>query len=121
PENVDYDDVRRKLIAGLDKVKRNYQVIAGTPDSVLAKVKTILRILRPGVFIMFGVQGPVSNELRRDSMRLFAGEVMPGLRDYAREIVLPDPFERTRGWVETKNGTREGVVDRAPLQELGLR
>jgi hypothetical protein len=118
---VDYEDVRRKLIAGLDKVKRNYQVIAGTPDSVLAKVKTILRILRPGVFIMFSVQGPVSNDERRTSMRLFAQEVTPGLREYAREIDLPDPFERTPGSVQLANGRRERVVDRAPLQELGLR
>ena len=121
PENVDYNDVRRKLIAGLEKVKRNYQVIAGTPESVLAKVKTILRILRPGVFIMFSVQGPVSNEERRNSMRLFAEGVMPGLREYAGEIDLPDPFERTPGSVELRNGARERVVDRAPLQELGLR
>ena len=121
PEKVDYDDVRRKLVAGLEKVKRNYQVIAGTPDKVLAKVKTILQILRPGVFIMFSVQGPVSNEERRNSMRLFAEEVIPGLREYAREIDLPDPFERKPGSVELRNGAREGVVDRAPLQELGLR
>jgi len=121
PEKVDYDDVRRKLIAGLEKVKRNYQVIAGKPDSVLGKLKTILRILRPGVFIMFSVQGPVSNEERRNSMRLFAEEVIPGLREYAREIDLPDPFERTPGSVELRNGAREGVVDRSPLQELGLR
>jgi hypothetical protein len=46
---------------------------------------------------------------------------MPGLREYAREINLPDPFERTPGSVELKNGTREPVVDRSPLQELGLR
>jgi hypothetical protein len=118
---VDYNDVRRKLIAGLDKVKRNYQVIAGTPDSVLAKVKTILRILRPGVFIMFSVQGPVSNEERRNSMQLFAQGVLPGIREYARQIDLPDPFQRTPGSVELRNGSRERVVDRAPLQELGLR
>jgi alkanesulfonate monooxygenase SsuD/methylene tetrahydromethanopterin reductase-like flavin-dependent oxidoreductase (luciferase family) len=120
-EVVDYADVKRKLIAGLEKVKRNYQVIAGTPDSVLDKIKTILRVLRPGVFIMFSVQGPVGNEERRSSMRLFAKEVAPGLREYASEIDLPDPFERTPGSIHLSNGTRSAVVDRGPLHELGLR
>jgi hypothetical protein len=70
---------------------------------------------------MFSVQGPVNNEQRRDSMRLFAQSVIPGLREYARQIDLPDPFEREPGSVELRNGGRERVVDRAPLQELGLR
>jgi hypothetical protein len=70
---------------------------------------------------MFSVQGPVGNEERRNSMRLFAQGVMPGLHEYAREIDLPDPFERTPGSIELINGTRQNVVDRTPLQELGLR
>jgi alkanesulfonate monooxygenase SsuD/methylene tetrahydromethanopterin reductase-like flavin-dependent oxidoreductase (luciferase family) len=121
-EHVDYDEVRRKLRAGLEKVKRNYQVIAGTPASVTPKIKAILRVLRPGVFIMFSVQGPVSNEDRQASMRLFAQEVMPALRAYAKEIDLPDPFERTPGSIPLAAGTKRApVADRAPLAELGLR
>lgn len=121
-ESTDYNDVRRKLRAGLDKVKRNYQVIAGTPKSVTEKVKTILRVLRPGIFIMFSVQGPVANEERRASMRLFAREVLPAIKDYAREIDLPDPFQRTPGSVKLAAGTaRIAVSDRGPLAELGLR
>jgi len=89
---------------------------------VIPKIKAILRILRPGIFIMFSVQGPVSNEDRRTSMRLFAQDVMPALRDYAKEIDLPDPFERTPGSVALGGGVKRGtVVDRSPLAELGLR
>jgi len=121
-EEVDYNEVRKKLVAGLDKVQRNYQVIAGTPATVLPKIKAILRILRPGVFIMFSVQGPVSNEDRRTSMRLFAQDVMPALHEYAREIDLPDPFQRTPGSVALNGGaSRAPVADRTPLKELGLR
>ena len=121
-ESTDYDDVRRKLRAGLDKVKRNYQVIAGTPKTVTEKIKTILRVLRPGIFIMFSVQGPVADEERRASMRLFAREVLPAIKDYAREIDLPDPFQRAPGSVKLAAGTaRIAVSDRGPLAELGLR
>jgi alkanesulfonate monooxygenase SsuD/methylene tetrahydromethanopterin reductase-like flavin-dependent oxidoreductase (luciferase family) len=119
---VDYRDVHRKLVAGLEKVKRNYQVIAGTPKTVTTKIKAILNILRPGVFIMFSVQGPVSNEDRMASMRLFAQEVMPALHEHAKTIDLPDPFQRTPGSVALAAGVaRAPVADRAPLQELGLR
>ena len=119
---VDYDEVRRKLRAGLQKVQNNYQVIVGTPKTVLPKIKTILQVLRPGVFIMFSVQGPVGNEDRQRSMRLFAQEIMPALHEYGKEIGLPDAFARTPGSVPLNDGVaRSPVADRGPLKELGLR
>jgi len=119
---IDYDDVRRKLRAGLQKVQNNYQVIVGTPKTVLPKIKTILEVLRPGVFIMFSVQGPVGNEDRQRSMRLFAQEIMPALHEYGKEIGLPDAFMRTPGSVPLNDGvSRSPVADRGPLKELGLR
>ena len=120
--STDYDEVRRKLAAGFEGAQKNYQLLVGTPKTILPKVKTMLRVLRPGVFIMFSVQGQVSNEDRRTSMRLFAQEILPALREYAREIDLPDSFERAPGSVKMQSGTsRAPVVDRAPLKELGLR
>ncbi|MGH7864406.1 MAG: LLM class flavin-dependent oxidoreductase [Candidatus Binataceae bacterium] len=119
---VDYNEVREKLTAGYRKAQNNMQLIVGTPKTVIPKVKTMLRVLRPGVFIMFSVQGPVRNEDRLTSMRLFAQEVIPALREYAKEIDLPDSFQRTPGSVKLQTGaSRTPVVDRAPLTELGLR
>ena len=37
---VDYDDVRRKLRAGLQKVQNNYQVIVGTPKTASTNLAT---------------------------------------------------------------------------------
>jgi hypothetical protein len=55
-------------------------------------------------------------------MRLFAQEVMPALREYGKEIDLPDPFQRTPGSVGLNNGAKRApVADRGPLTELGLR
>ena len=111
-----------KLRAGLQKVQNNYQVIVGTPKTVLPKIKSILQVLRPGVFIMFSVQGPVSDEDRKRSMRLFAQEIMPALHEYGKEIGLPDAFMRTPGSVTLNDGvSRSAVVDRGPLKELGLQ
>ena len=121
PDGVDYDEVREKLYRGYQRSQEELQTIIGTPKTVIPKVKTLLRVLRPGIFIFFSVQGQVSNEDRQTSIRLMAQEVMPAIREYAKEIDLPDPFERTPGTVKLQAETQLApVVDREPLAELGL-
>jgi hypothetical protein len=81
----------------------------------------LLRVLRPGIFTFFSVQGQVSNEDRLTSIRLMAEEVMPAIKEYAKEIELVDPFEREPGSVKLQAETqRAPVVDREPLAALGL-
>ena len=121
PDGVDYDEVREKLYTGYLRSQEQLQTIIGTPKTVIPKVKTLLRVLRPGIFIFFSVQGQVSNEDRLTSIRLMAQEVMPAIREYAKEIDLPDPFERIPGTVTLQAETQPApVVDREPLAELGL-
>jgi hypothetical protein len=68
------------------------------------------------------VQGPVSNADRMTSMQLIAQEVTPAIREYAKEIDLPDPDERTPGSVTLPTGVSWApVADRGPLASLGLR
>ncbi|MGC1342596.1 MAG: LLM class flavin-dependent oxidoreductase [Candidatus Binataceae bacterium] len=118
---VDYDEVRRKLAAGLQKAQKSLTIVIGSPKTVIPKFKTILNVLRPGALIIFSVQGPVNNQDRQTSMRLIAQEVVPALREYAREIDLPDAFERVPGSVKLQSGTsRIPVADRGPLKELGI-
>ena len=46
---------------------------------------------------------------------------MPALKEYAKEIDLPDPFERFPGSVKLPAGaTRVPVVDRTSLSSLKL-
>jgi hypothetical protein len=93
----EYQEVRRKLSESYKKAQKGLQIIVGTPKTVIPKVKTLLQVLRPGIFIFFHIQGPVSNADRMTSMRLMADEVVPVLRDYAKELGLADPYERTPG------------------------
>jgi alkanesulfonate monooxygenase SsuD/methylene tetrahydromethanopterin reductase-like flavin-dependent oxidoreductase (luciferase family) len=121
PEETDYNEVRRKLASSYQKAQRNFQLIIGTPKTVIPRIKTLLQILRPSIFIFFNLQGPVSNADRQTCVRLLADEVTPAIRDYAKEIGLPDPYERTPGSVKFHSGTtRLPVVDRSPLDSLGL-
>jgi alkanesulfonate monooxygenase SsuD/methylene tetrahydromethanopterin reductase-like flavin-dependent oxidoreductase (luciferase family) len=121
PEQVNYDEVRQKLYQGYLRAQENLQTMVGTPKTVIPKIKTLLQVLRPGIFIFFSVQGPVSNADRLTSIRLMAEEVVPAIREYAREIDLPDPYERQPGSAALPAETqRLPVVDREPLAALNL-
>jgi alkanesulfonate monooxygenase SsuD/methylene tetrahydromethanopterin reductase-like flavin-dependent oxidoreductase (luciferase family) len=118
---IDYDEIRHKLHSALLRAQRNLQVIVGTPRTVIPKLKNILTVLRTGIFIILSIQGPVGDDDRRTSMRLFAQEVIPELKAHARAIDLFDPFERKPGCVKVMPGThRAPVVDRRPLAGLGF-
>jgi hypothetical protein len=108
-------------MSAYDKAQKDYLMIVGSPKTVIERVKTIMRLLRVSILTVFQVQGTVSNEDRKTSMRLFAQEVMPALREYAEELDLPDPFQRFPGSVKLQTGVaRLPVVDRAPLASLKL-
>src|SRR5258708_5331447 len=120
--SIDYPEIRRKLHAALMRGQQNMQVLAGTPQTLIPKIKSIMSVLRTGIFIILRIQGPVGDDDRRTSMRLFAQEVIPALKAHANDIDLPDPFERTPGSVNLAPGAkRAAVVDRGPLAALGLQ
>jgi alkanesulfonate monooxygenase SsuD/methylene tetrahydromethanopterin reductase-like flavin-dependent oxidoreductase (luciferase family) len=118
---ADYSEVKKKLDAGLRRIEGRLQLVAGSPKTVLENVKTILSVLRPGIFIMFNVQGPASDEQRMGNMRMFAQEVMPGLREYGKEIGLLDAFQKAPGSTKLEPGARRTPVNnREVLYNLGL-
>jgi len=117
-----FDEVRQKLHAGYEKAQGNYQLMIGTPDTVIAKLKVMLQIMRPGTFIFFGPQGPVGAEDRRRNVELLAKYVMPEIKAFADEQGLRGPFELPPGTNKLRPGeSRSVVVDRSPLKELNLR
>ena len=96
-------------------------MIVGSPKTVTEKIKSILQVLRPGVFTVFQVQGPVGNTDRLNSMRLFAKEVAPSIREFAKQIELTNPFQRFPGSNKLTPGTKRiPVVDRTPLKYLKI-
>lgn len=120
-QEAEWQEIRRKLGNSYHKAQKGLQLIIGSPKTVIPKIKTMLQVLRPGIFIFFHIQGPVSNQDRLTSMRLMGEEVAPAIREYAKEIDLPDPYGRTPGSVSAYAGAhRLPVVDRQPLAALGL-
>ena len=75
----------------------NLQLICGTPDTVIPKIRHIMETIRPGIFSMWHHHGPVSHEDRMTSIRLLGQEVLPAMRSIAEELDLPGPYERLPG------------------------
>ena len=116
-----YRWVPEEAVFNYQKAQKGLQIIIGSPKTVIPKIKTMLQVLHPGIFTFFHIQGPVSNADRLTSIRLMAQEVVPAIREYAKELDLPDPYERTPGEVRAYAGARRlPVVDREPLASLGL-
>jgi alkanesulfonate monooxygenase SsuD/methylene tetrahydromethanopterin reductase-like flavin-dependent oxidoreductase (luciferase family) len=114
---VDLDEVRRKIVAsGYERLQQSNQMLIGTPETVIAKAKILLDVLRPGMLIFFAVQGAVSHEDRRRSLELTAKCVLPEMRAYADKLGLASPFDRAPGSVPLAAGqTRAAVVNRSAL------
>jgi alkanesulfonate monooxygenase SsuD/methylene tetrahydromethanopterin reductase-like flavin-dependent oxidoreductase (luciferase family) len=82
------------------------QIIAGTPDQVVASLRTIMRETRPGIMAFWGNDGRMSQTDARTSIRLLGQEVMPALRETAKELDLKSPFEAdmpvSRDWANAQ-------------------
>ncbi|HZO31791.1 MAG TPA: LLM class flavin-dependent oxidoreductase [Chloroflexota bacterium] len=69
------------------------QIIAGTPKTVLPKLRTILEATRPGIMAFWGSDGNVSHEDTKTCIRLLGQEVLPAVREIGQELELDSPFE----------------------------
>jgi len=69
------------------------RIIAGTPDTVIAKLRHLLAETRPGILALWGNDGTVSQEDSLTCIRLMGEEVFPALRETAKELDLKSPFE----------------------------
>ena len=120
-EEQDFDVVKQKLWASYQRAQENLQIVCGTPEQVIPKIKAILKVIRPGSFTAFNVQGVASDQQRNRSIELLGKEVLPVIREYAEEIGLVDSFQREPGSVKLTPGTARGpVCDREAMKEFGI-
>ena len=88
---------RNNIYGRFQSEQDNLQLICGTPDTIIPKIRHILETIRPGIFAMWHHHGPVSHEDRMTSIRLLGQEVLPAMRSIAEELDLPGPYERLPG------------------------
>jgi alkanesulfonate monooxygenase SsuD/methylene tetrahydromethanopterin reductase-like flavin-dependent oxidoreductase (luciferase family) len=124
---VSVAEAKEKIYKNYQKAQDGLQIIIGTPKSVLPKIRLIMETLRPGVFGLFTIQGPVSVKDRLTNVRLMGQEVLPAMREYAKELGIKDPFEVAPGSRPYTAGTRrDSLVDlealkRAPKRDESVR
>ncbi len=94
---IDLEEAKRAIYSGYQKAQDSLSIITGTPKTVIPKLKHILEVLRCGAFAISQVNGPATHEDRMTSIRLFAQEVAPALREFGKEIGLTDAFQAKPG------------------------
>src|SRR5215475_5875890 len=95
--NIDIEEVKRSIDQNFRSTLENGLIIAGTPKTVLKRIRFMLEMLRPGIFGIWYHHGPMTVEERRTCLRLLGEEVLPGMREIAKELDLPGPYEVPAG------------------------
>ncbi len=94
---ADIEETRAKIYGRYQGEQDNRQIIVGTPDTIIPKIRHILETIRPGIFAMWHTHGPISPEDRMTSIRLMGDEILPAMHSMAEELGLPGPYEREPG------------------------
>jgi alkanesulfonate monooxygenase SsuD/methylene tetrahydromethanopterin reductase-like flavin-dependent oxidoreductase (luciferase family) len=79
--------------SAFDEQIANQQIIAGTPKTVIPKLRRLLEETRPSIVGFWGSDGFVSDQDARTCIRLLGEEVLPAVREIAKELGLWSPFE----------------------------
>ena len=72
-------------------------IISGTPKTVIPKIREVMEYLRPGSMFLWDGDGSMTHEDSMRSLRLMGEEVVPAMREMAKELDLPGPFEAKTG------------------------
>lgn len=76
-----------------EKQIEDYTIIAGTPKTVIPKIRHVLEYLRPGSIFFWDGDGAMNHDDAMRSLRLMGEEVLPAVREIADELELPSSFE----------------------------
>lgn len=115
--DVNIEEMRKYNIDVVYKnMIRNRQIIVGTPDSVLPKIRHIMETLRPGIFAIWHIEGGATTHAQSmHSMKLLGENVLPKMREWAKELDLPSPSEVRPGTRKLPaSGKRDPVCGEAP-------
>ncbi len=71
----------------------DYTIISGTPKTVISKIRHVLEYIRPGSIFFWDGDGAMTHDDAMRSLRLMGEEVIPAVKEIAKELELPGPFE----------------------------
>jgi len=76
-----------------EKQIEDYTIITGTPKTVIPKIRHVLEYLRPGSVFFWDGDGAMTHDDAMRSLRLMGEEVIPAVREIAKDLELPSSFE----------------------------
>ena len=76
-----------------DEQIRDGRIIAGTPKTVMPRLRRLLEETRPSILGFWASDGFVSDQDTKTCIRLLGQDVLPQLRDIGKELGLWSPFE----------------------------
>jgi alkanesulfonate monooxygenase SsuD/methylene tetrahydromethanopterin reductase-like flavin-dependent oxidoreductase (luciferase family) len=76
-----------------EKQIEDYTIISGTPKTVIPKIHHVLEYIRPGSIFFWDGDGAMTHDDAIRSLRLMGQEIIPAVREMAKELELPGPFE----------------------------
>ncbi len=86
-------EARKRVIPSFEQQLEMMQIIAGTPEQVVKKLRILLEGTRPSILALWGNDGMVNHEDSMTCIRLLGQEVMPALREIGKELELFSPIE----------------------------
>jgi len=100
PSGYNSPTTRRQRVGGRLYPRQPYeeqlqtlQIIAGRPETVVKKLRTLLEEMRPSILALWGNDGKIDHADSMECIRLMGQEVMPALREIGKELGLNSPFE----------------------------
>jgi alkanesulfonate monooxygenase SsuD/methylene tetrahydromethanopterin reductase-like flavin-dependent oxidoreductase (luciferase family) len=113
---IDLTEAKRAIYAGYQTAQDSFQIVVGSPKTVIAKCRKTLEVLRPGLYSISQASGPLTHEQRRTSIRLFGQEVAPALREIAKGLGLVNSYQVKPGSrALPPSGKRDKVSNAAAL------
>jgi len=65
-----------------EEAHATYQIVSGTPDTVIKKLQPIMDLVDPGYLILWDREGPMSHQVAMRAIDLLGQEVIPALKAY---------------------------------------
>jgi alkanesulfonate monooxygenase SsuD/methylene tetrahydromethanopterin reductase-like flavin-dependent oxidoreductase (luciferase family) len=78
----------------LESQRERLSIISGTPATVIPKIRQVLEYIRPGSIVFWDGDGSMDHDDSMRSLRLFGSDVLPAIREMAKDLELYDPYER---------------------------
>jgi len=71
----------------------NLEIIAGSPKTVIAKLRKLISETRPGIMSFWANDGFISHSDAQTCIRLLGQDVLPAVREMGKEFGLNSPFD----------------------------